>query len=283
MSEPTTGAGAATPDVAERLAFARELITEAGALALSYAERVGSLDVSLKGPQDLVSEADVAVEKLIKERLAAAYPDDGFLGEETGAAALEDTDHVWVVDPIDGTQPFTLGFPTWCVSIGVVSRGRLAFGLVNAPAAGELFVGGHGVPATLNDRPIRVRDADRLTDGLTYLGHSSRAAPEYVVPVLDRLLRGGGMFVRNGSGALGLCDVAAGRLVGLVESHMNSYDCLGGIAVVQAAGGRVNDYLVGDALTRGNWIVAGPPGLYDTLVEVLGDARLREAGEETAR
>jgi myo-inositol-1(or 4)-monophosphatase len=141
---------------------------------------------------------------------------------------------------------------------------------VNNPAAGELFCGGIGRTAELNGRPIAPRDVHSLVDGLTFLGCNPRLRPEQVVPVLDRLLRAGGMFVRNGSGALGLCDVACGRLIGYVEAHINSWDCLGGIAVCTAAGARVNDYLSDNGLLHGGRIVAGSPQVFDQLVGVLG-------------
>ena len=137
------------------------------------------------------------------------------------------------------------------------------------PAAGELFAGGAGHRASLNGAPIGPHTGADFSDGLVFLGASVRSRPEQVVPVLDRLLRAGGMFVRNGSGALGLCDVACGRLIGYVEPHINSWDCLGAIAVLQAAGCRVSDFLAGAGLLEGNPIVAGPPQLYDRLVWLL--------------
>ncbi len=256
-------------ELVHRLEVARELIREAGALAMSYFEDLASLDVSHKGPQDVVSAADLAVERLIKQRLADAFAEDGFFGEESGLVAPPEGGGIWVVDPIDGTQPFLSGLRSWCVSIAYVRDDQPLLGLVYSPAQEELFVGGVGIPATLNGRPITVQRRRDLTDGLTYLGCSSRMGPEQVVPVLDRLLRAGGMFVRDGSGALGLCYVACGRLLGFVEVHINSYDCLGGIAIVNAAGGRTNDFLTGEALTRGNRIIAGPPQLYDQLAFLL--------------
>lgn len=141
---------------------------------------------------------------------------------------------------------------------------------VKNPATGELFTGGTWFAAQLNGAPIAPHPGSSLTDGLTYLGASPRVRPEQVVPVLDRLLRAGGMFVRGGSGALGLCDVACGRLLGYVEAHINSWDCLGAVAVLRASGCRVNDYLAGDALLSGNRIVAGPPAVYDQLAALLG-------------
>ena len=253
----------------ERLTFATDVIREAGALALSHYRRLDALTVRHKGTQDVVSEADVAVEELIRGRLAAAYPDDAFLGEETGHAEVRGAAGIWVVDPIDGTQPFLSGLPTWCVSMAYVRDGAVLLGLVLNPAADELFTGGVGVPATINSRPLALHPGVALTDGLTFLGCSPRVGADQMVPVLDRLLRAGGMYVRNGSGALGLCDVACGRLLGYVEPHINSWDCLGAVAVLQAAGARVNDFLAGDGLWSGGPIVAGPPAVYDALHTVL--------------
>jgi myo-inositol-1(or 4)-monophosphatase len=144
--------------------------------------------------------------------------------------------------------------------------------MVNNPAAGQLFIGGVGRTAELNGQPISPRDAQSLGDGLTFLGCNPRLRPEQVVPVLDRLLRAGGMFVRSGSGALGLCDVACGRLIGYVEAHINPWDCLGAVAVCTSAGARVSDYLSNDGLLKGGPIVAGSPQVYDELVAVLGEA-----------
>ncbi len=256
-----------------RLDFATQLIREAGTVALDYFGRLSTLTVNSKGVQDVVSEADVAVENHLKGRLADRFPTDAFLGEETGHADFPGSTGIWVVDPIDGTQPFVSGLATWCISMAYVRDGAVLLGLVLNPVADELFVGGDGVPATLNGEPVRPHPGASLADGLTYLGYSPRVPRQQVVLVLDRLLQAGGMFVRNGSGALGLCDVACGRLIGYVEAHINSWDCLGAVAVLQAAGARVSDFLAGDGLLQGNPIVAGPPAVYDDLVAVLGDAR----------
>ena len=255
----------------ERFEFAKNLIIEAGDLALQYFASVNELSIMSKGAQDMVSEADIAVEKLIRNRLMAEYPDDGYLGEETGHEAASGDSGIWVVDPIDGTQPFLSGLSTWCISIAYVRSNEVLLGMVNNPAAGELFIGGVGRTAELNGQPIAPRQDASVGDGLTYLGCNPRLRPEQVVPVLDRLLRAGGMFVRNGSGALGLCDVACGRLIGYVEAHINSWDCLGGIAVCRSAGVRVSDYLTADSIFVGGPLVAGLPQVFDQLVVVLGD------------
>jgi myo-inositol-1(or 4)-monophosphatase len=255
--------------LAARLAFAHALIREAGAMAAGYFQRLDSLAVEKKGVRDMLSEADLATERLIRGRLAASFPTDGFLGEESGHSVIDSTSGVWVVDPIDGTQPFISGLPNWCVSIAYVRDGRIEIGLVFDPTGDELFAAHRGRPATLNGRPIRPHAGRTLTDGIVSVGYSPRVEPARILPVLRKLLEQGGMFHRNGSGALSLCYVACGRLLGYVEPHINSWDCLAAIAVIEGAGGRTNDFLAGDALLRGNRIVAGPPAVFDQLAALL--------------
>jgi myo-inositol-1(or 4)-monophosphatase len=257
--------------VTDRFEVAVAAVREAGEVALGYAARLDGLEVRTKGVQDVVTEADLEIELLLRRRLLAAFPDDAFFGEETGADALEGRAGVWVVDPIDGTQPFVSGMASWCVSVGFVRDGEPDFGVVLAPATGELYAGGRDRPATLNGRPIATHPGTALTDGIVAVGYSPRIGADDILPVFDRLLRAGGTYYRNGSGALMLCDVAAGRLLGYVEPHINAYDCLAGIAIVRAAGGRTNDYLSPPtAMLAGNRIVAGPPQLYEELDRVLG-------------
>ena len=255
--------------LAERYEAAREVVLRAGALAAEYAGRLAELDVRWKGAQDVVTEADLEVELLIKRGLAE-FGADGFLGEETGAEGIADAEGVWVVDPIDGTQPFVSGMHNWCVSIGYVHGGEPAFGFVHSPPLDELFEGGRGRPGLLNGRPVAPHPGLTLTDGIVSVGYSPRITADDILPVLDRLLRQGGTFHRSGSGALSLCDVACGRLLGYVEPHINSWDCVAALAVIRAAGGRTNDYLAGDALRSGNRIVAGPPAVYAALEALLG-------------
>jgi myo-inositol-1(or 4)-monophosphatase len=150
----------------QRFEFAQNLIMEAGDLALRYFANLGELSTMSKGARDMVSEADFAVERLIRDRLVASYPEDSYLGEETGHSKAGDDSGTWVVDPIDGTQPFLSGLSTWCISIAYVRSAEVQLGMVNNPAAGELFVGGTGRKAELNGRPIA---PDRCSHWLTVL------------------------------------------------------------------------------------------------------------------
>ena len=109
----------------ERFDFGLSLIEEASALALGHFQRLDTLTVTTKGHQDMASEADVNIEVLIRDRLRKRFPRDGFLGEETGRDELKMENCIWVVDPIDGTQPFISGMTGWCVSIALVADGVL--------------------------------------------------------------------------------------------------------------------------------------------------------------
>src|SRR3972149_9314550 len=134
-----------------RFEFGSLLIRDAGALALKHYRRLDALTITDKGRQNMVTEADVEVEVLIRDRLAERFPGDAFLGEETGRSDVAGGEGIWVVDPIDGTQPFISGMTSWCVSIAFVFRGVLEMGFVSSPARDEVFIGRRGGGATLNE------------------------------------------------------------------------------------------------------------------------------------
>lgn len=257
-----------TTDPELRLAAAAAVAREAGALALRRFRARDRLAIERKGLQDLVSEADREVEALIRGRLGALFPEDGFLGEEGGHARRGAA--TWVVDPIDGTWCFLNGIGAWCVSLAAVRDGRIELGVVLDPCAGELFAARAGGGATLDGAPIRVADAASLADGTLGVGFSHRSRPEDVAPIFGRLLEAGGMYHRHGSGALALAWVACGRLIGYLEPHMNSWDALAGLLLVEEAGGRVLDFLAGDGLLAGNRVLATAPGVHEPVRALAG-------------
>lgn len=261
----------ATTQDAVRIRFetARSVILEAGALANEYFARLATLTVTSKGSHDLVSEADVQTEILIRDRLQKQFPEDGFLGEESGHTPAGAGGGIWVVDPIDGTQPFLSGLPNWCVAIAYVLDAKIEFGLIYNPPCNELFAGGNDFPATVNGRPIAAHPGTDLSAGMVSIGYSARLPPAFLFTAFSRLLEHKGMFFRNGSGALSLAYVAGGRLLGHVEPHMHPWDCLGAIAIIQAAGGRVNEFVVSDALLQGTRVVAGAPAVFGLLESLL--------------
>ncbi len=258
-------------EISARFLAAQAIAREGGRLALSYFRNRDTLAVESKGLQNITSEADLEVEALIRGRLEALYPDDGFLGEESGAKERSgDASGIWVVDPIDGTACFVNGIPVWCVSIAYLLGSEIEIGVIFDPNADELFATRHGHGASLNGAPMRVSGAKSVEDGTVGIGYSTRTSPQPVVTAIDRLLSAGGMYQSNGSGALMLAYVAAGRLIGYYEAHINAWDCLAGIALVREAGGWTNDFLAGDGLKRGNVIVVAAPGVAAAMRRVSG-------------
>ena len=256
------------PERQRRLDVARTVAREAGAVAMArFRDRAG-LEVSTKtgGVYDTVSEVDRAVESLIRRRLMAAFPEDRCLGEEGGADP--DAAHarcLWVIDPIDGTDCFVNGIPVWSVSLALLSRGAVHAGVVYDPNAGELFAMAMGEGAFLNGEPLTPSPATHLAEGVLGVGISHRVPPEPTLELMGRLLAAGGIYQRNGSGALMLAYVAAGRLLGYYEPHINSWDVLAGIGLVRESGGWTSDFLAADGLLEGNEIIACAPGLVDTM------------------
>jgi myo-inositol-1(or 4)-monophosphatase len=261
-----------TDPVAARHALACALAREAGALALGFFADRGALAVETKdNPQDVVSRADREVEALIRARIAAAFPDDALIGEEGGAAA-GGSGFTWVVDPIDGTMPFLSGLPHWCVAIALVSDGRAAAAATFAPVTGDLFDAVRGGGARLNGAVLRVDPALGLSGRMTAIGASHRTSPGHVAATVAGLMQAGGIFYRNGSGALMLASVAAGQLAAYYEPHMNAWDCLGGFLLVEEAGGRVLPVPMAALLASGGPALAAAPAAYDDLARIAGHA-----------
>ncbi|HIC81829.1 MAG TPA: inositol monophosphatase [Kiloniellaceae bacterium] len=258
------------PTMDARYVFAQDLAREAGGLAYGYYRRRHELAVESKGLQDAVSIADKKTEDLIRSRIAARFPDDAFLGEESGASEdLLDGRPIWVVDPIDGTVCFLNGMPTWCVSIALVQGGAVELGVIYDPNVDELYAARRGGGAFLNGVRQPVPAAKAFRDGLFGTGFSHRSPAGDFVPFLAGLLEDGGLFLRNGSGALMLAYVAVGRLIGYFEPHINSWDSLAGLLLVRVAGGWTSDFLADDGLLRGNLCAASAPDLAPTLQALL--------------
>lgn len=259
-------------EIRERLSFACDLARRAGLRALAYAADISALDVRSKGVQDMATEADDAVERLVRDAVESGYPDDGFLGEESCEQFQPDGGRgTWVVDPIDGTQPFICGLSTWCVSLSWFAENQVRVGVIYDPNRDELFSAALGEGATLNGRPMRVSAASGLDQGLVGIGHSNRVTTDDTLVPMRRLLDANGMFHRCGSGALTLAHVAAGRLIGYYEPHMNAWDAIAGDLLVREAGGRTNEPVRHvDDLVTGAPVLAAAPGVWPALLRVAG-------------
>lgn len=259
------------PQITRRYAAALRIASAAGALAHDHWGRRDALEVETKASrQDIVSEADRAVEIQIRKAVAAEFPDDAILGEEFGATG-GGSGFTWVLDPIDGTSPYLFGLPSWCSVIAVTRDAQTVIGVIDVPTQGEVFAAIQGGGATVNGTDLRIPAGMTLANAATGIGASHRSDPEQIGRLIEHLLAQGGMFFRNGSGALMLASVAAGRLAGYVEPHMNAWDCLAGLLMIREAGGRTAPFCADGDLSKGGAVIAAAPGAWDAL-QVLARA-----------
>jgi myo-inositol-1(or 4)-monophosphatase len=257
---------AVTDALVARHDFAIELAREAGALASGLRRDLGALEA--KVPMDYATEADHAVEALIRQRIGERFGDP-VIGEEDGGAPA---DLVWVVDPIDGTVNYIHGSPRWCVSIALVADGEIVSGVINAPDEHRLFTARRGQGAFMNGAPIRVSNLRHGASPVVELGWSPRRPIESFGELVRRLIGDGIEFRRFGSGALGVADTAAGLNDGYVELHINAWDVLAGMLLVREAGGCTSDFLAGDGLVSGNPIIACTPEIVHRLRSAMEQA-----------
>jgi myo-inositol-1(or 4)-monophosphatase len=235
--------------VAELVDTAEEIAREAGALLREFYHR--GVAAEYKGDVDLVTEADRASEKLIGERLHAAFPEHGIYGEEGTRRGL-DGEYRWYVDPLDGTTNFAHGFPVFCVVLGCERRaaglkpdadGEMVAGVIYDPLRDEMFSAARGGGARLNGRPIHVSRAKMLQESLIATGFPShkRHQNPNVHFYQEFTLRSHGVR-RAGSAALDLAYVACGRLDGYWEFKLNPWDTSAGYLLVEEAGGRITHF-----------------------------------------
>jgi myo-inositol-1(or 4)-monophosphatase len=243
------------------------LVTEASRMALDYFRKRDSLGVTMKGAQDWLTVADGAVEDFLRQRLGVLFPSDAVIGEEGGG---ENSDAVWIIDPIDGTSNFARGDRNWCISIGFLSHGVPEIGIIAAPALDEVYLGRRGRGATMNGQPIQVSGASDITRAYVEMGWSTRIPAADYLAMIGRGLAAGASVKRSGSGALGLCHVANGRTEAYVELHINAWDVAAGVVIAGEAGAVLNDFFTGDAIAKGNPILCCTPALADALRQITG-------------
>lgn len=275
LNEPREGiaVGREKPDrldadaLRQRADFCRSLVKSASALALDGFRKSGVEQIERKGPQDFLTETDGAVERHLRARIQEAFPDDGFLGEETGGAPAR---KVWVVDPIDGTANFARGIPHFCVSIAFVDDGVTEIGAICAPAMGDLYFTRKGLGAERNGVAIRASRTDDFDAACVELGWSNRVPQAEYLAVQLGVLDSGANVRRAASGALGLAYVADGRSDAYLELHMNSWDCLAGLLLAEEAGALVCPFLENGSLVSGGAVLAAVPALAPQLSNVSG-------------
>jgi len=224
------------------LTFAKQLAFDAGSLLI---QRLGSARITNKGDIDLVTEADIAAEELIIDRIRSHYPRHAILAEESGEtiSISNDSSWKWIIDPLDGTTNYAHGYPCFSVSIGVEHDGVLELGVVYDPMRKEMFAAERGQGTTLNDRRVRVSDVEELSSAMLCTGfpYNVRERPDFArefarFTMIAQAVR------RDGSAAIDLAYVACGRFDGFWEEGLNPWDIAAGVLMINEAGGRVTNY-----------------------------------------
>ena len=225
------------------LDFAIQTARDAGRI---LAERFGrKIEISNKSEIDLVTESDLASERLIIERIKTYYPRHSILAEESGATNPHDheSEWRWIIDPLDGTTNYAHGYPCFCVSIGLEHKGRMEVGVVYDPLRDEMFAAERGQGASLNGRRINVSRTRSLSSALLCTGfpYDVRERSEFARHFANFIMHAQGVR-RDGAAALDLAYVAAGRFDGFWEEGLKPWDVAAGALIIEEAGGRISKY-----------------------------------------
>ena len=233
---------------------------------------VENLQVSRKGPADFVSQADIRAEKILREELAKARPDYGFLMEESGShSAASGETRRWIVDPLDGTTNFLHGLPHFAISIALEERGEIVAALVYDPIKEERFFAERGSGSFLESRRLRVSGRSRLEDALLATGIPFKGRGEHgaFLGELEKVMAVTAGVRRWGTASLDLAYVAAGRYDGFWERGLAPWDTAAGLLLVREAGGYVTTIEDGPFSPDRPSILAANTELHPHLVKLL--------------
>jgi myo-inositol-1(or 4)-monophosphatase len=243
---------------------------KAGTLINRASFDIDKLTIRRKRQNDFVSEVDEAAEDAIISVLREAYPSHGILAEESGKRDA-DADYVWVIDPLDGTTNFLHGFPQYCISIGLLHKGKPTQAVVFDPNRNELFTASKGVGAYLNDRRIRVSRTDKLEDALMATGFPFREVErldDYMRMFRNVTMATSGIR-RPGAAALDLAWVACGRVDGFWEIGLSPWDMAAGALLVREAGGLIGDLEGNEGFLDTGRVVATNSKLFAATLKLL--------------
>ncbi len=235
---------------------------------------VEQLQISRKGPADFVTAADKRAEQIIFEELQRAKPAYSFHMEESGQTAGEDKDHVWIVDPLDGTHNFMHGIPHWAISIALERKGEIVSGLIYDPIKDEMFMAEKGLGAFLQNKRLRVsgRNQMEICAIATGYGGFDAGRKKAFLTELNQVLSVAPMIRRGGSAALDMAYVAAGRLDGYWERHVKPWDVAAGALIVKEAGGFVSAIESNDNPVYAHSIVAANAAIHNDLRTLVKNA-----------
>ncbi len=253
----------------QELAVAKEAVNAASEVMESYIRE--GFSVSLKGKNDLVTEADLACEKVIIETIKKTFPDDEFLAEESSQTTTLSNKRIWIIDPIDGTTNFAHQFPVYCSSIGFWENKTPKVGVVYQAGSNELFHAVEGKGAYLNGDPISVSKIKKLENALLGTGfpYKNFDLSDHYLDLFRTLLGKCHGIRRPGAASYDLCCVAAGRFDGFYEHGLSPWDIAAGALIIKEAGGIISDWNEGENWLFGQRCIAGNPHIHSQLLDEI--------------
>ena len=248
--------------------LATQSALEAGKVLLGYFGKIDKYE--LKSPKSVLTEADTAAEELIINKIKSVYPDHGFLAEESGRTN-NNSEYIWIIDPLDGTTNFAHAYPFFSISIALEINGVLELGVVYDPIKNELFHAETGKGSYLNDQKINISNVDSLEGSLLVTGfvHEQDWMITKNLQYLERFIYKSQAFRRDGSAALDLCYVACGRFDGFWEMGLNPWDTAAGVLMVKEAGGKVTEFSGNDFKLESLEILASNGIIHDGMKNLL--------------
>lgn len=250
------------------LDFAIRVARDAGRL---LRDRLGTnFDIAHKGDINIVTEVDLASERLIREQIATYYPRHEILAEEGGLKESA-SEYRWIVDPLDGTTNYAHGYPVFCVSIALEHQNQTVLGVVYDPMREELFAAEQGAGATLNNRVIRVSRTKEMMQSLLSTGfpYDIRTSQLTNLDHWTNFAMNAQALRRDGAAALDLCYVACGRFDGFWELNLSPWDTAAGALILTEAGGRVTDFSGNQFSNYKPEVLASNGLIHDRMIEIL--------------
>jgi len=259
------------------LNFATQTAREAGRLLVDRLGRISH--IQNKSEIEVVTEADIASERLIIDRIKTSYPQHAILAEESGETETGDLaksrgEWKWIIDPLDGTTNYAHGYPCFCVSIALEHDGLLELGVIHDPMRDEMFTGERGQGATLNGRSIRVSPIDDLNSAMLCTGfpYDVRERSEFARHFSNFIMNAQAVR-RDGAAAIDLAYVACGRFDGFWEEGLKPWDVAAGVLMIEEAGGKVTNYDGSPFSIYHPPILASNGLVHEAMMRVLGDGQ----------
>ncbi len=255
------------------LKIAKEAATKAGEIQLRDLNKIKNISFKdTKGKNNILTEIDTECEGVILSILKENFPSHDILAEESGKNVENNSDYIWLIDPLDGTMNYSHSYPFFSVSIALEYKGEVICGLVYDPFKNEMFTAVKGMGAELNDKEIKVSAVELLEYSLVVSGtfhHSDELVMDKLIEILKNLSLKAQGVRRDGSAALDLCYVACGRYESFWELGLNPWDIAAGSLILEEAGGKVTDLKGGKFSNYNHQLVASNGLIHKEMIDLL--------------